>query len=93
MGTHNRTPGSISRRQFLTATAGVAAASLSGLKLASAADSSAPTSATSLSGWKRNHNILFVFTDQERSIPQWPENMSLPGHERLLRTGVTFRNH
>ncbi len=83
----------ISRRQFLTATAGVAAVSLSGLKLASAADSSAPTSATSLSGWKRKHNILFVFTDQERYIPQWPEHMSLPGHERLLRTGVTFRNH
>jgi arylsulfatase len=38
-------------------------------------------------------NLLFVFTDQERYFPQWPRNLSLPAHERLARTGVTFHAH
>ncbi len=38
-------------------------------------------------------NILFVFTDQERYHARWPTGLSLPGHERLDRTGVTFTNH
>jgi arylsulfatase len=39
------------------------------------------------------HNILFVFTDQERYFSQWPSGLSLPGRERLQTTGVTFHNH
>ena len=38
-------------------------------------------------------NILFVFTDQERYHARWPKGLSLPGHERLQRHGVTFTNH
>lgn len=38
-------------------------------------------------------NIVFVFTDQERYFRQWPAGLSLPGHERLQRSGVTFTNH
>ena len=38
-------------------------------------------------------NILFVFTDQERYHARWPEGLSLPGHERMERRGVTFTNH
>ncbi|MFO1163455.1 MAG: sulfatase-like hydrolase/transferase [Reyranellaceae bacterium] len=38
-------------------------------------------------------NILFVFTDQERHQSRWPAGLSLPGHERMARTGVTFTNH
>lgn len=38
-------------------------------------------------------NILFVFTDQERYSRKWPSGLSLAGHERLQRTGVTFHNH
>ncbi|MGD9720214.1 MAG: sulfatase-like hydrolase/transferase [Pirellulales bacterium] len=38
-------------------------------------------------------NVLFVFGDQERYFPQWPKGLSLPGHERLQSTGVTFENH
>jgi arylsulfatase A-like enzyme len=38
-------------------------------------------------------NILFVFTDQERYFRQLPPGLSLPGHERLWRTGTTFTNH
>lgn len=38
-------------------------------------------------------NIVFVFTDQERYFRHWPSGFSLPGHERLQRSGVTFRNH
>lgn len=39
------------------------------------------------------HNIIFVFTDQERFFPRLPAGYSLPGHERLARNGVTFENH
>ena len=38
-------------------------------------------------------NIVFVFTDQERYHKGWPKNLSLPGHERLAKTGTTFHNH
>lgn len=39
------------------------------------------------------YNLLFVFTDQERYFPQWPPGLSLPAHERLQKTGITFHNH
>jgi arylsulfatase A-like enzyme len=42
---------------------------------------------------QREPNILFVFTDQERYHARWPQGLSLPGHERMERTGVTFTNH
>jgi arylsulfatase A-like enzyme len=38
-------------------------------------------------------NILFLFGDQERYVPKWPAKLSLPGHDRLHQTGVTFENH
>ncbi len=41
----------------------------------------------------REPNILFVFTDQERYNERWPSGLSLPGHERLARTGTVFTNH
>jgi len=39
------------------------------------------------------YNILFIFTDQERYFRQWPSGLTLPGHERLQQTGITFHNH
>jgi arylsulfatase len=39
------------------------------------------------------YNILFIFTDQERHARPMPPGLSLPGHERLQRTGITFDNH
>ena len=39
------------------------------------------------------HNILFVFTDQQRYIERWPRGLTLPGQERLARSGVTFHRH
>jgi arylsulfatase len=38
-------------------------------------------------------NIIFLFGDQERYFSKWPAGLSLPGHERLQRDGVTFQNH
>jgi arylsulfatase len=38
-------------------------------------------------------NIVFLFGDQERFFPTWPTGLSLPGHDRLQRDGVTFANH
>lgn len=85
----------ISRREFLTLAAGIAAAPLLSPTLASAADTpqEARPNQNVKSGKGSKHNILFVFTDQQRYIRKWPEGMSLPGHERLKRTGVTFNSH
>ncbi|MDJ0947271.1 MAG: sulfatase-like hydrolase/transferase [Kiloniellales bacterium] len=40
-------------------------------------------------------NILLIVTDQERYFRQGelPPGYRLPGHERLMRAGVTFTNH
>ncbi|KAF1033596.1 arylsulfatase [Burkholderia cepacia] len=37
------------------------------------------------------YNILFVLVDQERYFDAWP--MSVPGRERLARSGISFINH
>ena len=42
---------------------------------------------------KDAYNILFIFTDQERYARPMPPGLSLPGHDRLRRTGTTFTNH
>ncbi len=39
------------------------------------------------------HNIVFVFTDQERYFHKWPAGMSLPGRERLQAEGINFDKH
>ncbi|MBS7788736.1 sulfatase-like hydrolase/transferase [Roseococcus sp. SDR] len=44
-------------------------------------------------GSRRPPNLLFIFTDQERYAAQWPAGLSLPGHERLARAGITFHAH
>jgi arylsulfatase A-like enzyme len=44
-------------------------------------------------GGSQGLNIVFVFGDQERYLPKLPPGLSLPGHERLQQTGVTFQNH
>ncbi len=44
-------------------------------------------------GGGRRPNLLFVFTDQERYAARWPAGLSLPAHERLMRSGVTFHAH
>jgi arylsulfatase A-like enzyme len=74
------------RRRFLGLSAGAAMASLTGT-----ARAQAPSPA--IAPRRGPPNILFVFTDQERHHSQWPRGLSLPGHERLQRTGVTFTNH
>ena len=85
---------SSSRRGFLALAGGLAAAPVvnllpSGVINAQAATSAPRTSAAS----GKKPNILFVFTDQERYIKQWPRGLHLPGHDRLKRDGVTFHNH
>ncbi len=48
---------------------------------------------TAASSNSKSPNILFIFTDQERYRSKWPSRLSLPGHERLEKTGVTYHNH
>ena len=44
-------------------------------------------------GPQQGLNIVFIFGDQERYLSKLPAGLSLPGHERLQRTGVTFESH
>lgn len=87
----------LSRRDFGVLSAAALAAPLIGAG-AGVAQAAVPTVQTQpqrkASGQpKSDFNILFVFGDQERYFPQWPKGLSLPGHERLQQTGVTFENH
>jgi len=91
------TIGNPTRRGFLAmAGAGATAATLA----ACAPQKSAPPSAAGPSltmppapPASSRPNIVFIFTDQERYFDAWPAGMSLPGHERLAESGVTFQNH
>jgi arylsulfatase len=80
-----------SRRRFLAAGAAAIGASLASSLVGSARAQVAPAPAPGLA--RRPPNILFVFTDQERFQAQPPSGLSLPGHERLQRKGVSFANH
>ena len=84
-----------SRREFLARASGIVAASLAGSLSAGAviAQTRPATSARSTSGAASRPNIVFVFSDQERYFTKWPSGLTLPAHERLQRTGVTFHNH
>jgi arylsulfatase len=85
----------ISRRDLLLrAPAGIAvgallAASPLGDRSAARAQAASRSPATSAT----RHNILFVFTDQERHFDRWPRGLDLPGHERLAETGTYFARH
>ncbi|PLK50433.1 sulfatase-like hydrolase/transferase [Uliginosibacterium sp. TH139] len=87
-------PDSTSRRDFLQMASAAAAAPLLAGAMSSQA-TAAPAAALPRSAQPRTRqpNILFVFTDQERYIKQWPKGLHLPGHSRLMQRGVTFHNH
>jgi arylsulfatase A-like enzyme len=84
------TRGTTTRRTFLKSSAAVASASLLAAPVGIA---QAQGTASAVSRGRGPLNILFVFTDQERFHDEWPKGLSLPGHERLERTGTTFTNH
>src|SRR5262252_4630785 len=92
----------LSRRDFGLLSAAALAAPLAGCgSNETPANSTAPASqATGPQVIRRRNaspgeklNIVFVFGDQERYFPKWPTGLSLPGHERLQQTGITFENH
>jgi arylsulfatase A-like enzyme len=90
--------GRVSRREFLARmAAGAAATPLLGSALAGCAQTMSPAGGAGLAGasarTQGGHNILFIFTDQERYSRQWPSGFTLPARERLQQTGVTFHNH
>ena len=81
----------LSRRTFLSQiAAGAAATALPGACAGAGQPAPAPLRAGATN---KRHNIVFVFTDQERYFRKWPNGLVLPGHERLQRTGTTFVNH
>jgi arylsulfatase A-like enzyme len=87
----------LSRREF-----GLISAAALAVPLVGAASKDSPARSTSAGpqvlrrrsgGANQPLNIVFIFGDQERYFPAWPSALSLPGHERLQRDGVTFENH
>lgn len=87
----NDKPTTSSRRSFLKA--GGTAATMALLPELPVQVAQAQGTAPAVARSKGPMNILFVFTDQERFQTKWPTGLSLPGHERMARTGVTFTNH
>jgi len=85
----------ITRRGLIKgASVGLAAASLMGTNLLIAGCATAARPRRRPGGTiPSGHNILFVFTDQERYFPRWPRGLDLPGHERLEATGIRFEQH
>ncbi|HEX6592919.1 MAG TPA: sulfatase-like hydrolase/transferase [Moraxellaceae bacterium] len=97
-GNDNNESSDLSRRQFLTAATVAAAVPLLGSAAAEAKPAAAAATTTAKprqpSGkLKSGRNILFVFTDQQRYIRQWPRGLKLSGLQRLVRSGTTFHNH
>jgi hypothetical protein len=78
-------------RRDLLRTAGAASVLAAGL-IGTARAQTAPTTPAAVKS-RTGLNILFVFTDQERYHASWPKGLSLPGHEWLQKSGVTFTNH
>lgn len=92
----NQPMSGISRRELIkSAAVGLAATSLTGHAIADqnsgAVVARERTRKTRAIG--SGHNILFVFTDQERHFDRWPKRLELPGHERLADAGTYFGQH
>ena len=89
--------GALSRREFAALAAAALATPLIGAgsceEPANSATAQPQPKRKPAGGSKQGLNIVFVFGDQERYFADWPKRLSLPGHERLQRTGVTFENH
>lgn len=84
----------ISRRDLiLKASASIAAVSLTGANPLLAGAVRAAARPRPRRTARTDHNILFVFVDQERHFSRWPRRLSLPGHERLARTGTYLQQH
>jgi arylsulfatase len=82
----------IGRRDFLARLAAGAAAGITGVPAVASAPAqrARPPARTAPA---RPHNIVFVFSDQERYLRRLPAGYSRPGHERMQRRGVSFLNH
>jgi arylsulfatase len=85
----------LSRRDLiLNAPLGIAVGSmLAATPLGPAGTSFAQPPARSSGLPATRHNILFVFTDQERHFDRWPRGLDLPAHDRLAATGTYFAQH
>jgi arylsulfatase len=82
-----------SRRAVLAGAAALAGVVAGGVPGTARAQPLAAPGLAIRGGGTRPPNLLFIFTDQERYAARWPAGLSLPGHERLARSGVTFHAH
>jgi arylsulfatase len=92
MSTSTDPLGGVRRRDVLVH----GAATLAAGSLLTAAAPSAPAqtgAAVNQDKGRSQPNILFIFTDQERYFRAWPAGVSLPAHDKLQHSGVTFHNH
>src|SRR5262245_50079760 len=84
----------ISRRDFQRWSAGALAAPILGALAAGSEPRCKREPGRPSAGDSRHGlNILFLLPDQEPYTAKWPAGLSLPAHERLQQTGVTFTQH
>ncbi|TIC85350.1 sulfatase-like hydrolase/transferase [Crenobacter intestini] len=95
MNDSKQQPLAISRREFMALGGGLALSQLPGIAQAAqtAPSTGAQVSSAKFNSRNRRPNVLFVFTDQERYLDNLPIGFARPGHEKLMRQGVTFHNH
>lgn len=82
------------RRRFLKVSAAAVTAAVAPAVSMSATSSqriSAQEAPSAQPDLPAGYNILFVLVDQERYFDEWP--FSVPGRERLKKSGVSFINH
>lgn len=88
----NAVAGAVSRRGLLGAGTATVVAPLLGAGAGRPATAGAP-SVVPRGRRPDRHNLLFVFTDQERHMSIWPAGFTLPGRARLQRSGTAFGKH
>ncbi len=84
-------PDGVSRRDFIKATSGGIGAMALGLGPSVFDAGSAQAATRSLPA--KPYNVMFIFTDQERYLPELLGKGHWPGRDRLAKMGTTFTNH
>lgn len=82
-----------SRRSFISATGTAVGATMLGPAGLGAIAAPAPLPAGLQSGPNRRPNILMIITDSEQWRSAYPEDLPLPGHDRLQEMGVSFSRY
>ncbi|MCB0214350.1 MAG: sulfatase-like hydrolase/transferase [Anaerolineae bacterium] len=82
----------LTRRTFLQGAGTVAVGTVAGATGSLRATAAAPVSVGAAQAGE-GPNILFILVDQERFALDFPDDVTLPNHQRLQNQGLTFTNY